>query len=240
MTFEKDISPKARQQIYAIGDIHGRLDLLDRAIESIHRDIVKRGPPELIVTLGDYVDRGPQSRDVLERLVGNPFPTPFLSLKGNHEEMMMDFLDDAAGGSFWAQNGGLETLRSYGIPTKGLLHGASFAEAAKQLRAEMPASHLEFLKSLRPSYAHGNYFFCHAGVRPSVSLDCQSEDDLLWIREPFLASKANFGRIVVHGHTPTAEPEVRANRINIDTGAFMSGRLTCVALEDDGPRFLLV
>ena len=240
MSPEKDLQSETQQRIYAIGDIHGRLDLLERVIEAIRRDVVEHGPAALTVTVGDYIDRGPWSCDVLDRLVDNPFPTPFVPLKGNHEQMLEDFLANAAAGAIWARNGGLETLKSYGISIGGLLRGASFAEAAKHLRAEFPARHLNFLKSLKPSLSHGNYFFCHAGVRPGVPLASQSEEDLLWIREPFLSCAESYGRIVVHGHTPTAEPEVRANRIGIDTGAFSSGRLTCVALADGAPRFLNV
>ncbi len=227
-----------RQRIYAIGDIHGRLDLLDRAIEAIKRDVAEHGPAALTVTIGDYIDRGPQSRRVLDRLVDNPFGTPFVALKGNHEEMLEAFLVDAAAGPHWADNGGLDTLQSYGV--RVLSYGAAnFAKAQDELRAALPAAHVNFLRSLKLSFSRGRYFFCHAGVRPGVPLDCQSEEDLLWIREPFLASAVDFGKIIVHGHTPTPEPVVLPNRIGIDTGAFATGRLTCVALDNAGaPRFL--
>ncbi len=121
-----------------------------------------------------------------------------------------------------------------------LSRSVDFAEAARELRTALPASHFDFLGSLKTSFARGRYFFCHAGVRPGVPLDRQSQEDLLWIRDAFLMSREDFGKIVVHGHTPTAEPEVRANRIGIDTGAFASGRLTCVVLDDAGHRFLAV
>jgi serine/threonine protein phosphatase 1 len=227
------------RRIYAIGDIHGRLDLLERALAAIRGDVDARGPAALTVTVGDYVDRGPDSRGVLDRLVADPFPTPYVALKGNHEDMLEAFLADAAAGPQWLDNGGLQTLRSYGVALDGFGH-AEFAQAREALRAALPAAHLEFLRGLRLSLSRGGFFFCHAGVRPGVPLHLQDAEDLLWIREPFLLSGADFGAIVVHGHTPVEEPELRKNRIGIDTGAFFSGRLTCVALGEGSPRFLRV
>lgn len=225
------------EKIYAIGDIHGRLDLLERAIAAIARDVEANGPAALTVTLGDYVDRGPDSRGVLDRLIANPFPTPYVPLKGNHESLFEVFLADPATGPYWRQQGGLETLQSYGVRPLGL-GGISFAKAKEQLLGVLPPAHLEFMRTLKISHTRGDYFFCHAGVRPGVPLDRQSEEDLLWIRDEFLESATNFGKIVVHGHTPMEKPEVRPNRISIDTGAFATGRLTCVALEGGLPRFL--
>jgi len=227
----------APRRIYAIGDIHGRLDLLQRAVAAIGRDVAARGPAALTVTLGDYVDRGPASRGVLDCLIANPFPTPLVALKGNHEEMFEAFLADPAAGPHWAGNGGLETLRSYGL--RGV-RTTDLVRAREDLRAALPAAHRGFLRGLKLSLSQGRYFFCHAGVRPGVPLERQSEEDLLWIRGDFLASDVDFGRIVVHGHTPVDEPELRANRIGIDTGAYFSGRLTCVALGEGAPRFLEV
>jgi len=227
----------AAERIYAIGDIHGRLDLLERAIAAIRRDVDEHGPATLTVTLGDYVDRGLQSRGVLDRLVENPFPTPYVALKGNHESLFEAFLADPTSGPYWREQGGLETLRSYGVRVFGP-GPIGFAKAREQLLVALPPSHLQFLRSLKLSYSRGNYFFCHAGVRPGVPLDQQSEDDILWIRDEFLDSTRDFGKIVVHGHTPVAEPEVLPNRIAIDTGAFATGRLTCVVLDGRSPRFL--
>jgi serine/threonine protein phosphatase 1 len=235
----EDVQSSAPGRIYAIGDIHGRLDLLERAIAAIRRDVEEYGPAALTVTLGDYIDRGPQSRGVLDRLIDNPFPTAYVALKGNHETMIEAFLADPATGPYWRQQGGLETLQSYGIHVGGLM-GASFAAARDQLRAALPEAHVQFLRSLKTSLSRGKYFFCHAGVRPGVPLERQSDEDLLWIRDDFLGSDTDFGKIVVHGHTPASEPEVRPNRIGIDTGAFASGRLTCVALDGGVPRFLRV
>jgi serine/threonine protein phosphatase 1 len=234
-------------RLYVIGDIHGRLDLLERAITAIHRDVETHGDAALTVTLGDYVDRGPDSRDVLDRLTANPFATPYTALKGNHEALLESFLADPSAGTHWRALGGLETLHSYGVPVSNLMFGASglmskrsFEQAAERFRAALPTAHLDFLRSLKTALVHGRYFLCHAGVRPGIALDRQSEEDLLWIRDEFLLSDTDFGKIVIHGHTPVPEPEVRANRINIDTGAFWSGRLTCVALEGHDHRFLEV
>jgi serine/threonine protein phosphatase 1 len=225
-------------RLYVIGDIHGRLDLLDGVIAAIERDVEQHGCDALTVTLGDYIDRGPASRGVLDRLAANPFPTPHVALKGNHEELFEAFLIDPEVAAHWRRLGGLETLRSYGVPVSGVMVGKNYQEAAGRLRAALPAAHARFLQSLKTSLSHGKYFLCHAGVRPGVPLERQDERDLLWIRDEFLNSRMDFGKIIVHGHTPVVAPEVLPNRINIDTGAFATGRLTCVALDDGGYRFL--
>jgi serine/threonine protein phosphatase 1 len=227
------------ERLYVIGDIHGRSDLLDRLTAEIVRDLdAYPTVSALTVTLGDYVDRGSDSRGVLDRLVRNPFPTALVSLKGNHEWLMAAFLEDPAVAGHWRRLGGLETLHSYGVSAATLMMGQDYAQAAAALRAAVPASHLAFLASLRTSMTVGKYFLCHAGVRPGVPLDRQAERDLLWIRDEFLSSRANFGKVVVHGHTPAESPEVLPNRINIDTGAFMTGRMTCAVLEQERVRFL--
>ena len=233
-------NPNDDARLYVIGDIHGRLDLLDRAAVAIHRDVAAHGGAALTVTLGDYIDRGPASRGVLDRLIANPFPTPYVALKGNHEALLESFLADPAVGEHWCRLGCLETLHSYGVPVSGLMMGKNYEEAADRLRGALPAAHVSFLQSLKTSLSHGKYFLCHAGVRPGVPLGRQSDDDLLWIRGEFLNSTMNFGKIVVHGHTPVEEPEVLPNRINIDTGAFATGRLTCVVLDEHGHRFLTI
>jgi serine/threonine protein phosphatase 1 len=226
-------------RIYAIGDIHGRSDLLDRMVREISRDL-KAHPVEtaLTVTLGDYVDRGPDSRGVIERLMGNPFQTPLVALKGNHESLFEAFLKDPAVARQWWRLGGLETLHSYKVLVASPIMGKDYEQVAGDLRAAVPPAHLEFLRSLWTSLTIGKYFMCHAGVRPGVPLNRQSEEDLLWIREEFLSSPTDFGKTIVHGHTPTHSPEVLPNRINIDTGAFMTGRLTCAVLDRGRPRFL--
>jgi serine/threonine protein phosphatase 1 len=225
-------------RLYVIGDIHGRLDLLDRLIAAIHRDASECGGNCLTVTLGDYIDRGPDSRGVFDRLSANPFPGEYVALKGNHEALLETFLVDPAVGTHWWRLGALETLRSFGVRTETFLGRRSFRKVRDQLQIALSNEHKKFLASLKVSLTFGRYFMCHAGVRPGISLEDQTEEDLLWIRDEFLDSKMVFGKIIVHGHTPVEEPEVLFNRINIDTCAFASGRLTCVVLEDDRHRFI--
>ena len=225
-------------RLYVIGDIHGRLDLLDQLIEAIRRDVDDHGNDSLTVTLGDYIDRGPNSRGVIERLLANPFPGRFVALKGNHEALLETFLDQPAIGSQWRHLGGLETLHSFGVPVGSLMVGRNYDQAAEQLLSALSQEHARFLASLKTSLFVGQYFLCHAGVRPGIPLERQAEEDLLWIRDDFLNSRVDFGKIVVHGHTPVEEPEVLRNRINIDTGAFATGKLTCVVLEGEGHRFI--
>ena len=227
------------RRLYAVGDIHGRSDLLDRIAEKIRNDLGNVARDECVtVTLGDYVDRGPDSRGVLDRLARNPFPTPYVALKGNHEELFESFLRDSSVGHQWRQLGGLETLHSYGVPVGQLMIGKQFEEASKALRAIVPQHHFEFLSSLKTSFEWDKYFLCHAGICPGVPFERQSDQDMLWIRDKFLNSQMNFGKVVIHGHTPTEQPEELPNRINIDTGAFATGRLTCVVLEEGCRRFL--
>jgi len=192
----------------------------------------------LTVTVGDYLDRGPDSRGVLDRLINNPFPTDFVALKGNHEEIFMNFLDDPSVGEQWRQFGGVETLHSYGVEVRPLMVDRNYRKVADALALAVPRTHLDFLGSLRLSLTVGRYFLCHAGVRPGIPLEDQKAQDLLWIRQLFLESGADFGKVVVHGHTPVDQPEIRPNRINIDTGAFVTGRLTCAALDEERIRFL--
>jgi serine/threonine protein phosphatase 1 len=223
--------PSSMMRLYIIGDIHGRSDLLDRVVDKISRDIDEFGGQEcLTITLGDYVDRGPDSRGVLDRLSRNPFPTDYIALKGNHEALMETFLNQPSVAEHWRRFGGLETLHSYGVPVDDLMLGKGFEAAARALSNAVPDAHRLFLASLETYISNDICFFCHAGVRPSVPLDRQSVNDLLWIRDEFLDSEQDFGKMIIHGHSPNEWPEVRPNRINIDTGAFATGRLTCLAI----------
>jgi len=225
--------------LYIIGDIHGRLDALDAIISAIRRDMEAHSVEDATtVTLGDYVDRGPASQAVLARLFANPFPTPHVALRGNHEQMLEAFLSDPSVAHQWRQLGGLETLHSYGVAVDRVMIGKGFDAAAAALRAAIPSEHLDFLRSLQNSYARGGVFVCHAGVRPGVPLERQAANDLLWIRGEFLKSGQDFGKLVIHGHTPVEWPEVLPNRINIDTGAYLTGRLTCLVLDRGERRFL--
>lgn len=225
-------------RIYCMGDIHGRADLLAQMQKHIADDLERRPNREnLIVYLGDYIDRGPQSAQVLD-LLAKPAPAPHFALRGNHETMMLDFLSDARRLDMWRRLGGMETLVSYGIDVKDVAMGLGYEETRQTLLSRLPERHLNLLKNMRLSLEVDDYFFCHAGVRPGIALEAQSEEDLTTIRHDFLASNENFGKIIIHGHTPVAEPEIRDNRINIDTGAFASGRLTCLVIEPTGFFFL--
>ncbi len=228
--------------VYAIGDIHGRVDLL----EALHREIVADaeqltpGTDKLALYVGDYVDRGLESRQVLDLLLGQPLPDFHpVYLLGNHDAWLLSFLLDAKIGSTWLRYGGDATLHSYGVRLRRPTEDPQFYQDLQaELRERLPRRHIEFLEELELSYETGDYLFVHAGVRPSVPLDRQIADDLLWIREPFLSSRRDLGKVVVHGHTVEAEPSVRANRIGIDTGACWTGRLTCLVLEEGRYRFL--
>lgn len=229
----------AGTRLYAIGDIHGRADLLGRLAEKIAQDLAAR-PAQKVVTvfLGDYVDRGLDSRGVLERLAEGDFPTPFVALRGNHEDAMLRFLDDPPVLKQWAMFGGLTTLTSYGVdPGREMFRGGAPA-VLEAFLSRFPQAHRRFLEDTKFNAEFGDYFFCHAGVRPHVPLDRQDPGDLMWIRYEFLEYRGDFGKVVVHGHTPHTKVENLANRINLDTHAFKSGVLTAVALEGEERRFI--
>jgi serine/threonine protein phosphatase 1 len=221
-------------RIYAIGDIHGRADLLDQVLSNIDRDLSARPTPRALhVLVGDYVDRGPDSLGVLDRLVERAQDHELICLKGNHESFLIDFLKAPAVLDAWRHFGGLETLLSYGLAPSVRPDAATRMQLAADLERAMPAAHRGFLQNLKLSFTCGDFFFAHAGVRPGTPLTHQQEEDVLWIREEFLSCEQDFGKIVIHGHTPVLEPDIRPNRINIDTGALATGRLTCLILEGD-------
>ena len=225
-------------RVYAIGDIHGRVDLLDALLKRIDIDLEKNPTALAIeVYLGDYVDRGPASREVIDRLVARNRTFRGVFLKGNHESYLAGFTTNPLILDEWRQFGGLETLRSYGIvPSTNRDVGAQ-EQLASCFRQALPKSHIGFLNNLRLSFTCGDYFFAHAGVRPGIPLAKQREDDLLWIRQDFLLCEDEFSKIIVHGHTPTLDPEVRPNRINIDTGAYATGRLHLFEIRRRSDRF---
>jgi serine/threonine protein phosphatase 1 len=226
-------------RIYVVGDIHGRADLLKQVLAGIDADIAAYPAPRVIqVFLGDYIDRGQQSREVLDILISRTQYHQMVCLKGNHETYVPDFLRDPAMLDQWRYFGGLETLVSYGVVPSINADQEEQLALAEALRRALPESHRRFLSNLKPSFACGDYFFAHAGVRPGIPLSKQHERDLLWIREDFLLHEEGFGKIVIHGHTPVKEPDIRANRINIDTGAYATGRLTCLVLEGEQMTFI--
>ncbi len=230
------------RRIYAVGDVHGRADLLVRLIAEITADASRgsfTGRP-ILVFLGDYIDRGFQSREVIDVLLGesmSPFETYFL--KGNHEAAMLQFLDDPQIGPRWASFGGIETLVSYGVrPPVNRASSEAWAQASADLKAALPSAHLRFLANLDLSVRIGDYVFVHAGVRPGVPLEKQTEQDMLWIRDAFLADRRPLGVVVVHGHTPAVLPYRDGRRVGLDTGAYLSGRLTAARFEHDSVEFL--
>jgi serine/threonine protein phosphatase 1 len=227
------------RRVYAIGDIHGRADLLSELLMRIDEDLKARPTTDAVeVFLGDYIDRGPNSRQVIDLLIARQQGRAVMPLKGNHEDCVLQFLHDPTVFTEWKNIGGLNTVISYGVTPPRRDHAQSQREVATALDHSMPDSHRRFLQSLTLSFTCGDFFFAHAGVRPGIPLQEQSQHDLLWIREDFLLHEEDFGKFVVHGHTPAPEPDVRPNRINIDTGAYATGRLTCLVLEDDQMSFL--
>ena len=224
--------PPEGLRIYAVGDIHGRADLLINLLRQIDDDdIVQASGRSVIVFLGDYIDRGPDSRQVIDLLLSCGRTKDAVFLKGNHETYVRRFLEDPSVLDEWKLRGGLETLCSYGLTPSINPDQTEQKRLARELAVSMPKQHLQFLDSLDVSFGCGDFFFVHAGIRPGVSIHMQKEQDLLWIRDEFLSCEIPFEKFIVHGHTPVEFPDIRANRVNIDTGAFATGRLTCVAIE---------
>lgn len=238
--------------VYAVGDIHGRLDLLRLLGDQIVEDAATRittaeaatGKPvrSVLIFLGDYVDRGPHSRDVIEYLSRLHERTPeVICLKGNHEQVMLNFIETGQGGPAWIGAGGYETLTSYGVePPARDADSATWEQARAALEAAMPQHHLAFLRGLALQAVVGDYLFVHAGVRPQVDLAEQTETDLLWIRHDFLRTNKACDKVVVHGHTPADEAHLGRWRIGIDTGAYATGVLSAVRLFGTSRQLLQV
>lgn len=235
-------------RIYAIGDIHGHADLLqslNRLIDADRQRAMPRFTIELYV--GDYIDRGPRSRDVLDMLIGRQASVDadrhrIVCLRGNHEQALIDFLDSEAAFENWIAHGGLQSAESYRPGFHDELAASNTAPDAGAVRARLqeivPLPHQAFLRSLPSSFTIDDYYFCHAGIDISRPLDRQRPHDLMTMREPFLSSAAFPGKIVVHGHTPVPRVEIRPHRINVDTGAFASAILSAIAIEEDKVRVI--
>jgi serine/threonine protein phosphatase 1 len=220
------------RRVYAVGDVHGCLDQLAAIHDQIAADLLARPISEAtIIHLGDYIDRGPDSAGVIEHLLRGFAGARSVNLMGNHEHMMLQAVDTGELEDFelWMLNGGRASLRSWQIGALG---------ATRELAHRVPAEHLGFMRGLALSHREGGYLFVHAGLRPGLPIEAQSTHDLLWIREPFLSWRGDFGSVIVHGHTPMQGPVVKANRIGIDTGAVLGGPLTCAVLEEDRLGFL--
>ena len=218
---------------YAVGDIHGRVDLLEHLLAKIHADLQHRPAPKtLLIFVGDLVDRGPSSAQVIERLrcYRRDRVRPVFLL-GNHEEVLLRIISgDSSVVDSWLKFGGLQCLQSYGV-TLASIRGRSAEQVVEIVRAAVPPEHVEFLECFADSCRFGDYLFVHAGIRPGVEVDQQSQADLRRIRDPFLFDESDHGFVVVHGHTITDEVDERPNRIGIDTGAYRSGVLTALAIE---------
>jgi serine/threonine protein phosphatase 1 len=222
------------QRVYAIGDIHGCLDQLQAMHALIEADLADRPVAHaLVMHLGDYIDRGPDNAGVLAYLADlhQLGSAPVRNLRGNHEDMLLTALatNDRRAGESWLANGGGETLAGWGI---------SWRDSPSAWMESIPPVQLGFLRGLGVAHRIGGYVFVHAGLRPGIAFEQQSEQDMLWIREPFLSWTGALPGVVVHGHTPEHDPVVTANRIGIDTGAVMGGALTCAVLQDDTIAFL--
>ena len=232
--------------IYAIGDIHGRCDLLESLLQGIEQDGRQRPRSRtLVIFLGDYLSRGPDSRAVVDKVMSWRPPTPgvveVVSLKGNHEDLALRFLQgDLAAGAHWFDYDGLDALADYGVAAPDALarDEASLRSLRERFARALPHSHRAFFESLSVSRCEQDYHFVHAGVRPGVTLAQQTDQDQMWIRKRFLESTVDHGAVVVHGHSVVPQPEVHPNRIAIDTGAYASGVLTCLVLDGHQRSFL--
>lgn len=242
LRFRRDEAPRyppapAGVTVYAIGDIHGRLDCLRRAFAAIDQDAKARpGVAPLEVYIGDYVDRGPDSMGVIEALLSRRSRSNAIFLRGNHEIVLESFLAGETPFENWRPLGGMETALSYGIDVRKLRAAGNLGGA--DLQRNMPVEHSQFISALAPYFVAGPYLFVHAGVRPGVPLQKQSIDDLAWIREEFTEHPGPFGHVVVHGHSAAPTVEFHTSRINIDTGAYVTNRLSVVRIDADGVTVL--
>jgi serine/threonine protein phosphatase 1 len=226
-------------RIYAIGDIHGRSDLLTLLFREIDADLENRPTPRALhVFLGDYIDRGPYSKEVVSLILSRRRKHEVVALKGNHDIFPNLFLKDPGIFGDWRQFGGAETLISYGLRPSLRMEMDEIRQLAYDFAAAFPVAHADFFAGLSPSFSCGDFFFVHAGVKPGTPLDQQSEDDLLWIRQEFLDHEGDFGKVVIHGHTPVKSVDDRGNRINIDTGAYATGCLSALVIDGSAVRLL--
>ena len=232
---------KPGMRAYAIGDVHGCLAQLNAMLDHIERDVSDYAGKAYLILLGDVVDRGPDSRGVIERLRTYQHPAlRKVMLMGNHEEFLLRALDGEAGTlRRWLEFGGAECVASYGLSAHRLL-AAEEDDAVAMLRNAIPAAHIAFLSEFGDTLRFGDYLFVHAGIRPGLALDQQSHADLRWIRDPFLTHRGDYGFMVVHGHTITDTVDEQANRIGIDTGTYRGGPLTALVVENTERRYLSI
>lgn len=235
----RDASAPDGMRLYAIGDVHGRLDLLTTMHRAIAAEISRDRPADWrAVHLGDYVDRGPDSRGVLDFLIAaQQRDKRNVMLAGNHDIGFLGFLDHPDPAGLFMLYGGVQTAKSYGVELtqedRSLFGraGRTLKTSHAELVQAVPQSHIDFLQSLASSATYDDFFFCHAGIRPGIALEKQVRQDLLWIREVFHNHQGLHAKVIVHGHTPNRQPEIKANRVNVDTRAYESGHLTALVVD---------
>jgi serine/threonine protein phosphatase 1 len=229
----------AGKRVYAIGDVHGRLDLFDELVETIRRDNQDRPEADVdLILLGDLIDRGPDSRAVVERAREGVSWAKTIALKGNHEDILLEVLDgNRSSLESWLRFGGEATLLSWGVPIETIQNG-TLDDIVEAVRSAITPTERAWLGRMRSHVRIGGYYFVHAGIRPGISFDKQCDDDRLWIREDFLESRKNHGAMIVHGHSIHETVEERPNRIGLDTGAYATGKLTAIGLEGASRWFL--
>jgi serine/threonine protein phosphatase 1 len=241
---KKSPEPRLRtgRRLFAIGDIHGRLDLLNLLLGQIANHAAQHSVPENgLVFLGDYIDRGPDSRGVIDRLIALPQAFPGWELHflmGNHDNAALEFIENPGIYTAWRSHGAAQTLMSYGVIPPRFENQRQFEQARDDFVRAIPLAHVRFLNQLEYFHVADDYLFVHAGIRPGIALADQLPEDLLWIREDFLLHRRRFEKMIVHGHTPAPSPIVLSNRICVDTGAHATGHLTALILNSEGRSFL--
>jgi serine/threonine protein phosphatase 1 len=233
-----EASVPAGERVYAVGDIHGRSDLFIALIEAVEVDNRECGPADTtVILLGDLVDRGPDSVNVLALAREWRKFRNVRILAGNHEEMFLRSFEDEEILRHFLRHGGRETLLSYGMDARAYSR-ADIDEVQEMMRALVPQKDIDFIAGFENLMTIGDYIFVHAGIEPGLPLAEQHVSKLRWIREPFLSHREPYDGVIVHGHTITDEPQDHGNRIGIDTGAYASGRLTTLVLEGNGRRYI--
>lgn len=235
-------SAPAGMRVYAVGDIHGQSRLLTRMLAAIARDAAEHPAEKTVqIFLGDYIDRGLHSREVIDQLIARP-PSGHerICLMGNHEEALLGFLDDPTTLRGWANFGGYATLASYGVDIPKSMSPATLVELRDRFRQNLPVAHMAFLKNLQLTYALGDYRFVHAGVMPGIPWEKQKREHLLWIRDPFLHHAGFFEHYIVHGHSPVRVPEIFPHRANLDVSAAEKPSLCCLVIEGEQRRAIVV
>ncbi|KAB2785928.1 serine/threonine protein phosphatase [Brucella anthropi] len=226
-------------RLYAIGDVHGRLDLLQDMHGLIHADLDHRPAHDWrIIHLGDYIDRGPRSKEVLDFLIDvSRRDKRVISLLGNHDDGFLTYLATGDVAGIFALHGGIDTARSYNVEVDFTDADSARLGHAALVKA-VPQTHIDFIRAMPRSVAFGEFFFCHAGINPAVPLDAQDPEELIWIRTAFLKWTEPFEKVIIHGHTPQSAIDIQPNRVNLDTYAWRSGQLSAIVIDGSEKRFI--